>query len=207
MLQSVLKNFENKEISKLELNGSIFSQAERADILHRVINWQLSKRRSGCHKVKGRSEVAGTTKKIYRQKGTGQARHGAATAPIFVGGGVAFGPQLRSHGYSLNKKIRKLGLRIALSLKYAQNSIIFLDSVNLESNKTSSLKSKLDVLGVKSTLIIGDQFDENMRHAASNLKEVDLLSVNGLNVLDIIKHKNLIITKAALEEIEKRLSC
>lgn len=207
MLESVLKNFENEEVGKLELSESVFAQAERKDILHRVTVWQRSGMRSGCHKTKGRSEVAGSTKKIYKQKGTGKARHGAITAPIFVGGGITFGPLVRSHAYSLNKKVRKFALRVALSLKYAQNSIIFLDSVEMSSNKTSNLKQKLDNFGIISALIVDNEFGDNIKNASSNLIGIDLLPVKGLNVLDILKHRSLIITREALQEIEKRLSC
>ena len=207
-MQIVVKNLENKEVGKVDLNDQIFNApSDRSDILHRVVQWQLSKARSGCHKVKGRSEVTGTTKKIYKQKGTGQARHGAATAPIFVGGGIVFGPVVRSHEYSLNKKVRKMGLKVALSLKHSQNSIIVLDSAEMKEVKSSSLREKLNSFGGQKFLIVDKVFNENTSRSASNLKHVNVLPSMGLNVVDILKHDKVLITKAALEDIEARLAC
>lgn len=207
-MQIVVKNLENKEVGKVDLNDQIFNApSDRSDILHRVVQWQLSKARSGCHKVKGRSEVTGTTKKIYKQKGTGQARHGAATAPIFVGGGIVFGPVVRSHEYSLNKKVRKMGLKVALSLKHSQNSIIVLDSAEMKEAKASTLREKLNSFGGQKFLIVDKVFNENTSKSASNLKHVNVLPSMGLNVVDILKHDRVLITKAALEDIEARLAC
>lgn len=207
-MQVIVKNLENKEVGKVDLNDQIFNApSDRTDILHRVVQWQLSKARSGCHKVKGRSEVTGTTKKIYKQKGTGQARHGAATAPIFVGGGIVFGPVVRSHEYSLNKKVRKLGLKVALSLKHSQNSIIVLDSAEMKEVKSSELRDRLDSFGGKKVLLVDKVFNENTSKSASNLKHVNVLPSMGLNVVDILKHDRVLITKAALEDIEARLQC
>lgn len=207
-MQIVVKNLENKEVGKVDLNDQIFNApSDRSDILHRVVQWQLSKARSGCHKVKGRSEVTGTTKKIYKQKGTGQARHGAATAPIFVGGGIVFGPVVRSHEYSLNKKVRKMGLKVALSLKHSQNSIIVLDSAEMKEVKASALREKLNGFGGQKFLIVDKVFNENTSKSASNLKHVNVLPSIGLNVVDILKHDRVLITKAALEDIEARLAC
>jgi large subunit ribosomal protein L4 len=206
-MQAVLKNMENLEIGKIDIDNSLFGgPIDRTDILHRVVHWQMSKFRSGCHKVKGRSEVAGSTRKIYRQKGTGQARHGAITAPIFVGGGIVFGPLVRSHGYRLNKKVKKLGLKVALSLKYSENSIIFLDSIDLKEIKSSVLESKLNKMGVSSVLIIDYKPDESLVKSSANLRGVDVLSSDGLNVKDLLKHKSIIITRSAVEKIQERLA-
>ena len=207
MVEAVLKNWENKEVGKLKLSADVFSQENRSDILHRVVQWQLAKRRLGCHKTKERNEVSGSTRKIYRQKGTGGARHGSIKAPIFVGGGTAFGPQVRDHSHSLNKKIRLLGLKVALSLKCAQKSVIFLDSAKLDSYKTSALQGKLNDLGVKSALIVDADLDQNLISAAGNIHNIDVLPVVGLNVYDILKHETVIVTKEAVEAIEKRLAC
>ena len=206
-MQVVVKSFENKEVGKLDLNEQVFNApTDRPDILHRVVQWQLSKARSGCHKTKGRSEVHGTTKKIYKQKGTGQARHGAATAPIFVGGGIAFGPVVRSHEYSLNKKIRKLGMRVALSLKHSENSIIVLDSADMEAIKASDLRDNLSNFGGRSVLIVDKEINFKTARSSANLKHVDMIASIGLNVVDLLKHDRILITKAAVEDIQARLA-
>lgn len=207
MVEAVLKNWENKEVGKVKLSADIFSQENRSDILHRVVQWQLAKRRLGCHQTKERNEVSGSTRKIYRQKGTGQARHGSIKAPIFIGGGITFGPHVRSHGYSLNKKVRTLGLKVALSLKCSEKSIIFLDSVKLDSYKTSGLEEKLKGFGVKSALIIDGELDQNLVSAAGNIVNIDVLPVAGLNVYDILRHQTIIVSKEAVDAIEKRLAC
>ena len=205
-MQVVIKNIDNIEVGKIDLNESIFnSPSDRIDILHRVLQWQLSKARSGCHKTKERSEVAGSTRKIYRQKGTGQARHGAITAPIFVGGGIVFGPRVRSHEYKLNKKVKKLGLKVALSLKHSENSIILLDSIKLDEIKSSLLKDKLNKFGAKSVLIVDSLLNNNLIKSSANLKYVNVLPAKGLNVRDILKHDKIMLTKAAVDEIQARL--
>jgi large subunit ribosomal protein L4 len=167
----------------------------------------MAKRRSGCHKTKERSEVKGSTRKIYKQKGTGQARHGAITAPIFVGGGIVFGPRVRSHGYSLNKKIRNLGLKVALSLKLKENSLIVLDKAKLKVGKSTELNKRLKALEIKSALFVDISVDENLKHSSANLLGVDVLPVIGLNVLDILQHQKLILTTEAVKKIEERLAC
>lgn len=205
-MEIVVKDLSNKEVGMISLNPDIFGQEFRSDILARVVNWQTSKARSGCHKVKGRSEVKGSTRKIYRQKGTGQARHGDKKAPIFIGGGIVFGPVVRSHEYKLNKKIRNLGLKVALSLKLREKSFIVLDEVKCSSNKSTDFAKSLSTFEAKSVLIIDSSIDENLKLSSRNLKGIDVLPVCGINVLDIIKHEKVILTKAAVEQIEERFA-
>ncbi len=206
-MQVEIRNLDNKEAGKTELNAEIFGQEYRSDVLARVVQWQRDRARSGCHMVKDRSLVTATTKKMYKQKGTGQARHGSYKAPIFVGGGTVFGPVVRSHGYSLNKKIRNLGLKVALSLKLKEKSFIVLSNAKVESDKTSDLSRKIKNFDSKSVLIIDSTVDEKLKLSSRNLKGVDVLPVMGLNVLDILKHDKLMMTVDALKEVEKRLAC
>lgn len=207
MAEIIIRNWKDDEVGKLQLNSDIFGVSIREDILHRVVQWQLSKARLGCHKVKQRNEVNGSTRKIYRQKGTGQARHGSIKAPIFVGGGTVFGPVVRSHEYSLNKKVRKMGLKIALSAKASTNCILVIDSLKLESHKTCDFKKAINAFNNKSILIVDSIIDKNLNHASANIVGIDTLPVNGLNVYDILKHELLIISESALSDIEKRLAC
>lgn len=206
-MQVQIKNLDNQKAGDTELNVDIFSQEYRSDILSRVVEWQRAKARSGCHMVKDRSLVTGSTRKIYKQKGTGQARHGSVKAPIFVGGGTVFGPVVRSHEYSLNKKVRKLGLKVALSLKVRENSFIVLNNAKVESDKTSDLLKKIKSFDSKSVLIIDSTIDEKLKLSSRNLKGVDVLPVAGLNVLDLLKHKTVLMTVDAIREVEKRLAC
>lgn len=199
-------NLDNKEVGKTSLPSEIFGKEKRDDILFRVIHWQMAKARSGCHKTKQRNEVSGSTRKIYRQKGTGQARHGSIKAPVFIGGGIVFGPVVRSHAYSLNKKIRKLALKIALSVKHATNSLVVLDSANIETSKTKLVAGKISSFSTRSTLVIDASLDSNFAKSCANIKGVDTLPVCGLNVLDIIKHDKLIVTVEALSKIQERLA-
>jgi large subunit ribosomal protein L4 len=205
-MQFKVKNFDNKEVGAVELNDSIFGLEERQDILSRVVNWQLAKRRSGCHKTKQRSEVQGSTRKIYRQKGTGQARHGSIRAPIFRGGGIVFGPLVRSHEYKLNKNVRDLGLKTALSLKLKNNSIIILDHADIKSHKTADLSKQVGNFGEKSMLFIDVTPNDNLKRATANLYKIDVLPVIGINVLDILQHEKLILTVEALKKIEERFA-
>jgi large subunit ribosomal protein L4 len=204
-MQVAVKNLDNKDIGNVTLSDTIFGEEYRADILHRVIQWQLAKRRSGCHKTKQRAEVAFSTRKIYKQKGTGRARHGSRKAPIFVGGGTVFGPHVRSHAVSLNKKIRLLGLKVALSLKLKENSIIILDSLKLKSAKTIDMKKKLKNFDAKSFLMVDTEVDANLRMSIANMHNVDVLPVMGMNVYDILRHTNLMLTTDAIKAIEARL--
>ena len=178
----------------------------REDIITRVVRWQLSKRRLGNHSVKTRSDIKMTTAKMYKQKGTGKARHGSGAVSQFRGGGMAHGPVVHSHSHRLNKKVKKLGIKSALSDKFKLGKLVILDSLKCD-GKTSSLKKNFDKLGVDNALIIsGEKVDENFIKASSNIKNLDILSYQGLNVYDIIKKDNLIIVDDALKLIEERLS-
>ncbi|MCD6035944.1 MAG: rplD [Rickettsiales bacterium] len=198
---------DNKKLGSVELKSELFALPVREDILHRVVNWQLAKRRAGTHKTKGRSEVHGTTKKMYKQKGTGNARHGAATAPQFRGGGTVFGPLVRDHGYSLPKKIRALGLKTALSAKQAEGKVIVLKEANLKDIKTSQLAKQLSALGLSSALILdGAIVDTSFKKAVANIPQVDILPGQGANVYDILRHDTLVLTEAGIKHLEERLA-
>jgi len=190
----------------VDLDDSIFAIEPRADILHRVVRWQRARSQAGTHSTKGRSEVKYSTKKIYRQKGTGGARHGSRGAPIFRGGGVYKGPKSRSHAHDLPKKVRALGLKMALSDKAASQKLIVLDSAMLEDGKTKSLKAHLEKLGVKKALVIdGAEVDSGFARAASNIDGVDVLPGAGANVYDIMLKDTLVVTKAGLDVLNARL--
>jgi large subunit ribosomal protein L4 len=189
----------------VELGDEIFGLEPRADILHRVVRWQRNKAQAGTHKVKTRSEVSYSTKKIYRQKGTGGARHGSRKAPIFRKGGIYKGPTPRSHAHDLPKKVRKLGLMHALSAKVKDGSLVIIE--NIESDgKTSSLAKQVKNLGWKRALIIdGAEVNENFIRAAANIDGLDVLPSMGANVYDILKRDTLVLTKAGVEALEARL--
>ncbi|HEX2943535.1 MAG TPA: 50S ribosomal protein L4 [Rhodopila sp.] len=187
-----------------ELPDEFFAATPRADIMARVVHWQLSKRRAGTHKVKGVAEVSGTTKKPYKQKGTGNARQGSLRSVQFRTGGVAHGPVVRSHEYSLNKKVRRLGLISALSQKQAEGKLVVLDGVN--GTKTGALAKQIKALGWASALIIDHTVDEAFLRASRNIHYVDVLPTIGANVYDILNHDVLAITTAGLEGLKARLS-
>ena len=189
----------------VELSDDLFGLEPRADILHRVVRWQRNNAQAGTHKVKTRSEVSYSTKKIYRQKGTGGARHGARSAPIFRGGGVYKGPVVRDHGHDLTKKFRKLGLRHALSAKMKAGELVV--NENAESaGKTAALAKQVKDLGWKRALVIdGATVNEDFAQAARNIEGLDILPTMGANVYDILKRDTLVITKAGLEALEARL--
>ena len=190
----------------LELDEAIFGLEPRADILHRVVRYQLAKRQAGTHKVKTRSEVSYSTKKIYRQKGTGGARHGARSAPIFRGGGVYKGPKVRSHAHDLTKKFRKLGLRHALSAKATAGELVIVDTATAATSKTGDLAKVMNNLGWKKALIIdGATVNENFLLASRNIEGLDILPSMGANVYDILKSNTLVLTKAGAEALEARL--
>jgi large subunit ribosomal protein L4 len=189
----------------IELDEALFGLEPRADILHRVVRWQRNNAQQGTHKVKTRSEVSYSTKKIYRQKGTGGARHGARSAPIFRSGGIYKGPTPRSHGHELTKKFRKLGLRHALSSKAKTGNLVIIDDVTSD-GKTAALAKQLKSLGWKRALIIdGASVNENFMQAARNIEGLDVLPTMGANVYDILKRDTLVITKAGIEALEARL--
>ncbi|SLN56938.1 50S ribosomal protein L4 [Ruegeria meonggei] len=189
----------------IELDADLFGLEPRADILHRVVRWQRNNAQAGTHKVKTRSEVNYSTKKIYRQKGTGGARHGARSAPIFRGGGVYKGPVVRSHGHDLPKKFRKLGLRHALSAKMAAGELVVIEDAASE-GKTAALAKQVANLGWKRALVIdGATVNEGFARAAANIEGLDILPTMGANVYDILKRDILVITKAGVEALEARL--
>ena len=189
----------------VDLDEALFGLEPRADILHRVVRWQRNNAQAGTHKVKTRSEVDYSTKKIYRQKGTGGARHGARSAPIFRGGGVYKGPVVRSHGHELTKKFRKLGLRHALSAKLKAGELVIIDEVSSD-GKTAALAKQVKNLGWKRALIIdGATVNETFAQAARNIEGLDILPTMGANVYDILKRDTLVITKAGVEALEARL--
>jgi large subunit ribosomal protein L4 len=198
---------ENKAAGELELADAIFGLTPRKDILQRVVEWQRSKARAGTHKTKDRSEVSGTGKKPFKQKGTGNARQGTLRAPQHEGGGRAHGPVVRSHAYDLPKKIRKLGMRHALSAKQAEGKLILLDSITMKAAKTKNVAAHFKKLGLTKPLIIGgEQLDEVFAKAARNLVGVDVLPTQGANVYDILRHKELVLTKEAALALQARLA-
>ena len=201
-----IKNLENEDVGEIELSDSVFGAAVRRDILARMVNWQLAKRRAGTHKTKGISEIQGTTKKPYKQKGTGRARQGSLRSPQFRGGAVIFGPVVRSHAFGLQKKVRRLALRSALSAKQAEGKLMVLDAAQLADGKTRVLGERLAKFGWDSVLIIGGAtLDENFARAARNLPKVDVLPQQGANVYDILRRDMLVLTREAAEHLEARL--
>ena len=193
------------QAGSVELDDAIFGLEPRPDILQRCVRWQLAKRRAGTHAVKNRSDISRTTKKIYKQKGTGNARHGAASAPQFRGGGRAFGPVVRSHEHDLPKKVRALALRHALSTKARDASLVVVDEVKLGEAKTKALKDTFGKLGLANALIIaGSEVDENFGRAARNLPNIDVLPVQGINVYDILRRDKLVLSRAAVDALEAR---
>ncbi|MCR8550965.1 50S ribosomal protein L4 [Salipiger sp. P9] len=190
---------------EVELTDAIFDLEPRADILHRVVRWQRNKAQAGTHKVKTRSEVSYSTKKIYRQKGTGGARHGSRKAPIFRKGGIYKGPTPRSHAHDLPKKVRALGLKLALSAKAKTGSLVIIDTAETD-GKTKTLAAQVKSLGWKRALVIdGASVNENFARAAANIEGLDVLPSMGANVYDILKRDTLVLTKAGVEALEARL--
>jgi len=205
-MKTKVLNLDNKSAGEVELKDDIFGLEPRADLIQRVIVWQLAKRRAGQHKVLTRAEINRTKKKVYNQKGTGQARHGARSAPLFVGGAKAMGPVAHSHEFDLPKKVRALGLRHALSSKAKSGSIVILEDAKSKDIKTGDLAKRFGKLGLQSALVVDGTFDKNFELSARNLSHVALLPAAGLNVYDIIRSDKLVLTKAALTAIEERLA-
>jgi large subunit ribosomal protein L4 len=196
---------DGKAAGAITVSEAVFGLEPRADILHRMVRWQQLKKQQGTHKTKGRSEIAGTGAKMYRQKGTGRARHSDRKAPIFRGGGKAFGPVPRSHAIDLPKKVRALALRHALSAKAKADAILVLEDVRIEDAKTKALVQQIAGLGLANALVIdGAQVDENFRRAARNIPALDVLPVQGINVYDILRRDVLVLTRAAIEALEER---
>ncbi len=197
---------DKKSGGTIELADEVFGLPPRPDILHRMVRWQLAKRRGGTHKTKVVGEVAGSRRKIYRQKGTGRARHSTTRAPQFRGGSVTFGPVVRSHAHDLPKKVRKLALKTALSAKQAEGRLTVIDAARLETPKTKALSQVMDALGWSRVLVIdGPDVDANFARAAANLVGVHVLPQQGANVYDILRCDTLVLTRAAVEHLEARL--
>ena len=204
-MKADIRTIEAGNAGSLDLDPQIFGLEPRADILHRVVQWQLNKRQAGTHQAKTRGEVNRTGKKLGNQKGGGGARHGARSAGIFVGGGKAFGPRSRSHETLLPKKVRALGLRHALSSKVKSAELMILDKADIKDGKTKSLKAAFAGLGIVNALIIdGAAVNQGFANAARNIPNIDVLPIQGINVYDILRRKKLILTKAAVEALEAR---
>jgi large subunit ribosomal protein L4 len=204
-----VQSFDAKaKAADIELNDEVFGLDPRADILHRVVTWQLEKRRATARGTRERADVARTGKKYGRQKGGGTARHGDRRAPIFVGGGKAHGARVRDFNPSLNKKIRALGLKMALSTHAKAGSLIVMDSIAIDGGKTKALKGNLEKIGFGKTALVidGDAVENTFALAAGNLREINVLPAAGANVYDILKHDTLVLTRAAVEKLEARFN-
>ncbi|MBP2446294.1 50S ribosomal protein L4 [Rhizobium phaseoli] len=200
-----VKTLEGKDAGKVSLSDAIFGLEPREDIIARVIRWQLAKKQQGTHKAKGRAEVSRTGAKMYKQKGTGRARHHSARAPQFRGGGKAHGPVVRSHEHDLPKKVRALGLRLALSAKIKADDVIVIDNLVATEAKTKALASVFETLGLTNALFIGGaELDGNFKLAAQNIPNIDVLPIQGINVYDILRRGKLVLSKAAVEALEER---
>lgn len=204
-MQIEIKTLDNGSAGTAELPDEIFATKPRSDIMARVVHWQQSRRRAGTHKIKGMGEVSGTTKKPYKQKGTGNARQGSLRAPQFRGGGQVHGPVVRSHEYDLPKKVRRLGLISALSQKQAEGKLVVLDAA-AGASKTKELQAKLKVLGWASALIVDREVDAGFLLACRNIVGIDVLPTVGANVYDILAHDVLAITTAGLAGLKERLA-
>jgi large subunit ribosomal protein L4 len=205
-MKLTVHNLDNEEVGEIELADQVFGLPIRRDILARVVNWQLAKRRAGTHKTKGISEIRGTTKKPYKQKGTGRARQGSARSPQFRGGATIFGPVVRSHAFGLQKKVRRLGLKTALSAKQSEGKLVVIDGAHFSEAKTKALRVRFAALGWDSVLIIdGLAVDEGLARAARNLPRVDVLPHQGANVYDILRRDTLVLTREAVRHLEDRL--
>ena len=205
-MKLTVHNIDNEEVGDIELADEIFGLPIRRDILARVVIWQLARRRAGAHKTKGIGEIQGTTKKPYKQKGTGRARQGSLRSPQFRGGARIFGPVVRSHAFDLQKKVRRLGLKIALSAKQDEGKLVVIDTAHIEEGKTKALRARLAALGGDSVLIIdGSVVEEDFARAARNLPRVDVLPQQGANVCDILRRDTLVLTREAVRLLEARL--
>lgn len=198
-------SLDNQTVGEIELADEVFGVPVRTDILHRMVGYQLSKRRSGNHKTKTISEISGTTKKPFNQKGGGRARQGSLRSAQFRGGSTIFGPVVRSHAYDMPKKVRALALRVALSAKVADGKLIILDQAKLSAPKTKELASRFAKLGWGSVLVIDGAVDDNFALASRNMPFVDVLPSVGANVYDILRRDTLVLTKDAVQALEARL--
>ncbi len=200
-----VKTLDGGAAGSITVSDEIFGLDPRADLIHRVVRWQLAARQGGNHKTKRRAEIAATGKKFVRQKGSGGARHGDRKVPQFRGGGKAFGPLVRSHAHDLPKKVRALGLRHALSSKVKSSSIVIIDEAKAGEPKTKALKAQFGKLGLANALVIdGAELDKNFGLAARNIVNVDVLPIQGINVYDILRRETLVLTKAAVSALEER---
>lgn len=205
MVEIAITKADGKAGETVTLSDDIFGLEPRVDILHRVVRWQLAKRQAGTHVTQGRSDVARTGKKMYKQKGTGRARHAQASAPQFRGGGRAFGPVVRSHAHDLPKKVRALGLKHALSAKAKDSQIIVVDEFKLGEAKTKAFLASIEKLGFSNALVVdGAEIDANVKLASRAIHTVDVLPVQGVNVYDILRRDTLVLTKAAIDALEAR---
>ncbi len=206
-MKATVKNLENKDVGKIDLNDLIFGLEPRADILTRVVNWQLAKRRAGTHATRGVSEISGTGKKPFAQKGTGRARQGSLRSAQMRGGATVFGPTPRDHGYSMPKRIRKLALCMALSSKVQDGKLIVLDDAKSDDHKTKAMISKLNGMGIEQSVLIidGANLDDNFTKSVRNIPMIDLLPEQGANVYDILRRDTLVLTKNAVEQLQERL--
>jgi large subunit ribosomal protein L4 len=206
MMKIAVKNLDNKDAGSIELDDAVFGVEIRADIMHRMVHYQLNKRRSGNHKTKGISEVSGTGKKPYGQKGTGRARIGTLRAPQYVGGATIFGPVVRSHATELPKKQRILALKTALSAKLAEGKLVVLDEAKAAAPKTKDMIAKMKAFGFNSALIVcGEELDHNFALSVRNIPLMNVMPSDGANVYDILRHDTLVLTKEAVENLTKRL--
>lgn len=206
-MQVDIINFDGKSVGKIELQDAIFGIAPRADILHRVVTWQRAKSRAGTHAVKTVSDVAGSGKKAFKQKKTGNARQGEKYNVHMRGGGVVHGPVVRDHAIDLPKKIRALGLKMALSSKLQDGNLVIIDSEKLKAAKTNAFAKQLKKLNISSALFVGaSELDDNFKKSVSNIANVDALPTIGLNVLDVLKHDKLVLTADAVKSVEARLA-
>ena len=205
MMDLKITTLAGKDAGKVTLPEAIFGLDPREDILQRVVRWQLAKKQQGTHQAKGRADIARTGAKMYKQKGTGRARHSSARAPQFRGGGKAHGPVARSHEHDLPKKVRALGLKHALSAKARSSSLIVVDELKLADAKTKALAASLASLGLTNALVIGGaEIDQGFKQAAANIPNIDVLPVHGINVYDILRRGTLVLSKAAVEALEER---
>jgi large subunit ribosomal protein L4 len=199
-------NLDNKASGEVDLKDDIFGLEPRADLIQRVVVWQLAKRRAGTHKILTRAEVNRTKKKTGPQKGGGNARHGARSAPLYVGGAKAMGPVNHSHEFDLPKKVKALGLRHALSSKAKDGNIVVIDEAKSKEAKTGDLAKRFGKMGLTRALVVDGEFDKNFHLSARNLSHVSLLPASGINVYDIMRSEKLVLTKAALQAIEERFA-
>ncbi|MDD2316009.1 MAG: 50S ribosomal protein L4 [Desulfobacterales bacterium] len=198
-------NSSGERVSEIDLSDSVFNVPVKASVLHGVVTMQLAARRAGSASVKRRSDVSGSTRKLYRQKGTGRARKGDIKSPLLRGGGVIFGPDPRSYAYKMPKKVRKLALKMALSSKYQDNSLLVMNKIELDQIKTKDFVEIVKALKVKNALIVTDAADEKLNLSSRNVQNVKIMRSEGLNVYDILKYENLILLEPSIKQIEGRL--